>query len=733
MQATSNNSGSHTFSILAVLLILTAGLAYVAVILPFSSALDGSPIKVGNVAGQDIVAPSVLSFESKLQTEARREMAYLDVSPIYSTPDTSVARQQAERLRSALSWITAVRSDQFANEQQKLTDLKVMEFIHLNDETALSILGLNSSRWQAVQAEAVLVLEQVMRKNIRDDQLVDTRRTVPTLISLSLPKDQAEIVSELVVSFVAPNSFLNNEQTEAARIAARDAVEPVMHSYKAGETIIQRGQVIDPSVLEALDAYGLTNPGVVWQDMAGAAALVLIIMAFLVLYLSRMVSNRELNLSFRSLVLTCVLFLVFLFGARLIIPNHTVLPYLYPLAAYSLLISTLFGVRQALITSLPLVVLSTYGLPFSLEFTLYFLLSSMFGVLSLYHGKRISAFFWTGIVIAASGFIVIVAYRLPRPDTDWLGIATLAGASLANGIASVSVALILQHFLAQILGKVTALQLYELSRPDHPLLKQLLQLAPGTYQHSLQVANLVDHAAERIGADALLARVGALYHDIGKIENPAYFIENQILGSKNPHDNLEPEVSSAVIISHVYDGLSLAKRYRLPVRLRDFITQHHGASITRYQYNKAVNAAGGDESLVNTEQYTYPGPHPQSRETALLMLADTTEARMRAEQPKDEDELRYLIKNVIDHRISSGALQDCDITLSDLKKVEISFVETLRGYYHPRLQYPVQEPKEIPTQVPRKDKENQADIENGPFREAEKPALPAPQDLQTST
>lgn len=731
MQSFLKNSTIQTIILVAILVLFTTGIAYLAVILPFSSILNGSPLKIGNVAGQDIVAPSAFTFESKIETETRRENAYNEVAPIYSSPDTRIARAQSERLRSALSWITAVRADEYASEQQKLADLDSMEHIKLEKETALSILALNNSRWQAVQSEAVIVLEQVMRRTIRNEQLADTRRSVPTLISLSFPEDQAEIVAELVSGFVVPNSVLLVEQTEAARIAARDAVEPVYRSYMAGETIVQRGQVIDAVAFEALEAYGLTEPGVIWQDMAGAAALVLIVIVFLVFYHYRAITTREFQFSLRGLTLTCSLFLAFLIGARLIIPNHTVIPYLYPMAAYSLVISTLFGIRQALITTLPLVVLSTYELPFSLEFTLYYLISSMFGVLSLYHGKRISSFFWTGLVIAASGLLVILAHRLPRPETDWLGIATLAGASLVNGIASVSAALILQHFLAQILGKVTALQLYELSRPDHPLLKLLLQKAPGTYQHSLQVANLVEQAAERIGADTLLVRVGALYHDIGKIENPSYFIENQMLGSKNPHDELEPEISAAIIIGHVYDGLSLAKRYRLPARIRDFISEHHGASVTRYQYNKALNAAGGDESMVNIEEYTYPGLRPQSVETGLLMLADITDARMRAEQPHNEEELRELIRSNIEHHLAAGSLQDCDLTLNDLKKVENSFVESLRGFYHPRIQYPAQEPKEIPAGEMREEIEAPTDSGANTLPDGERPALPAPNDMQT--
>jgi putative nucleotidyltransferase with HDIG domain len=256
----------------------------------------------------------------------------------------------------------------------------------------------------------------------------------------------------------------------------------------------------------------------------------------------------------------------------------------------------------------------------------------------------------------------------------------------------------LQYFLAQMLGMTTALQLIELSRPDQPLLQLLLHTAPGTYQHSLQIANLVEQAAERIGADPLLTRVGALYHDVGKIVNSVFFIENQFPGEVDSHDNLDPAVSAAMIISHIPEGLNLARKYHLPRRIQDFISEHHGTMLTRYQYKRAVEVAGGDESCVDKEKFRYPGPPPQSRETALIMLADGCEARVRAEHPRDEAELRALIKSTIEHRVAIGALNDTNLTLHDLDVIEDSFTTTLRGIYHPRIQYPTIEALPVTTE-----------------------------------
>jgi putative nucleotidyltransferase with HDIG domain len=390
----------------------------------------------------------------------------------------------------------------------------------------------------------------------------------------------------------------------------------------------------------------------------------------------------------RSLLLIAIIFIIFLVGARLFIPDRTVMPYLYPLPAFGLLFATLFGLEGGLIFSLVLSVLASYGLPNTLDLMPYYLLSSLTGVLVLGSARRFWVFFRAGMGVALAGIAMLLAFRLPFTQMDWVGIATLVGAAFFNGLASASLTLLLQYFLAQVLGLTTPLQLLEISRPDFPLLKFFLRNAPGTYQHSLQVANLAEQAAERIGADALLTRVGALFHDVGKSMNPAYFIENQTHGDINTHDDLDPADSSDAITQHVLDGVKLARKHRLPRRIDDFILEHHGTMLTRYQYTKAVEAAGGDESKVDPEEFRYPGPRPRSRETAILMLADGTEARFRAGNPGNEEELRAIVRSTIEHVQLSGQLDDTQLTLSDLNKIADSFVTTLRGSFHPRIEYP---------------------------------------------
>jgi len=682
---------------LGLLIGVTFAMAVMALLAPLVAPLSRPSLQVGLVAPQDIQAPRAITYQSNLLTDEQRESVARALPPVYTSPDTAIARKQLERLRAALAFITSVRADTYSAPEQKISDLLALEDIQMNQELAQKILVLPEQRWQAIQQEAIVVLEQIMRTAIRDDRLTEARRSLPAMVSLSLTEEQAAIVAKLVESFVVPNSFYSPELTEAARQEARLSVSPVTRSFKTGETIVQRGSVITAKDLEALQALGLVQPQSGWKEVVSAVTLVLLVITFVIVYLRR---NGEFLGDMRSLTMMVILFLVCLVSARLVIPGHTLLPYIFPVATFGMLVAVLIGVDTAIITSLALAILVAYGLPFSLEIALYYAFGSFFGILTLGRARRVMSYFLAGAVVALGGAITTLVYRLLEPTADLIGMLSIGGAALLNGFASAGLTILLQFFLAQFLGLTTALQLMEISRPDHPLLQYLLRNAPGTYQHSLQVSNLAEQAAERIAADTLLTRVGALYHDVGKTKTPVYYIENQVLGNKNPHEDLTPEASAQMIIRHVLDGAELAQKYRLPQRIQDFILEHHGTMIARYQYANALKAVGGDESKIDIEKFRYPGPKPRSRETAILMLADGCEARVRADRPKDETGLRKVIKEVIDNRMAQGQLDNTDLTLKDLSELADSFAATLRGIYHPRIEYPALEAAKPPLSDP---------------------------------
>jgi putative nucleotidyltransferase with HDIG domain len=689
---------------LGLIFLLFCGFILLALLLPILQDISESPLTIGDVAPYDIHAPIALTYQSQILTARQQDAAAAAVPLIYSPADTNIARQQLEELRNTLAYINSVRADSYATQEQKISDLAALEYAQLNRDTIIAILSLSSSRWVGVSQEAASVLDQVMRGPIREDQLSSVDQRIPTLISLSFPEDQSVIITSLVQAFVVPNSLYDGQLTETARQQARNNVTPVTSSFMTNEIIIQAGNVITATDFEALQQYGLAQPKNHWQDIISSMGLTILTAAIFIFYFRRNPQLFSGNPGIRKLTLLVTLFLLFLFIARISIPGHAVIPYVYPVMGFALTISALFSPELALISVVPLAYLIPYNLPDAQALTIYYLLGSLFGVFVLRRAQRLTSFFWSGAAIAVSGSFVAIAYRIIQPTADWVGVATLALAATINGIASASIGLIFHYYLSPLLGKIAPLQLIELSRPDHPLQLLLLRNAPGTYQHSLQLANLVEQAAETIGADATLARVGALYHDIGKLINPFFFIENQPPGDINPHNDLDPETSASTIIRHVSDGLELAHKYHLPQQLLDFISQHHGTTITRYQYTRALELAGMNKDAVDMEKFRYPGPRPTSREIALLMLADTCEARMRAERPKDEDMLHELIKSVVKDKLELGELDDTQLTLRNLDEIIDSFTSTLRGVYHPRLQYPKSESevrtRPVPYRIP---------------------------------
>lgn len=678
---------SPSIRILQISLIIAVSLvSFVALTMPIALRPTTQALNVGDVLQISMQAPRDIEYVSDIRTEEARTAAESAVPLVYTPPDPAIARQQIERLRTAIQYISSVRANVEMTTDEKKADLVTLSDVRLTLETIDYVVGMSDSRWEAVQSESLRVLEQIMRRAIYEDKVEATQASVSSSVSLTLNEQQSAFVTELVTAFVVANSFYSEELTTAARQAARDAVKPIVRTYKEGETIAPAGEIITPADMEAFQQLGMISIGQRWEDMLGAAAIILLSAVLVPLYFYRRNRSAVVN-DARSILLIAIIFIVFLVGARLF-TNRTLAPYGYPLQAAGLLITTLFGLETGLVIVIPLCLIASYGLSNSLDLMPFYLLSSIIGLLVLGPVRRFWGFIRAGVAISLSGLVALLAYRLPFFAPDLLGIAQFIAVVLFAGFAAASITLLLQYPLAQILGITTVFQLLDISRPDYPLLQFFLRNAPGTYQHSLQVANLAEQAAEKIGADPLLTRVGAQFHDIGKALNPTFFIENQVPGNVNTHHDIAPEESAATIIRHVIDGVQLAKKYRLPGRLLDFILEHHGTLITRYQYSQALEASNGDVAKVDIEKFRYPGPRPNSRETALLMLADATEARARAERPVDDDGLRALVRNVIGTVQKYNQLDDTLLTLRDLNLITESFVTTLRGTYHPRIQYP---------------------------------------------
>jgi hypothetical protein len=636
----------------------------------------------GDVSDSDIRAPNEITYVSQILTEDARDSAEAAVRDIYDPPDARVARQQVTKARQILDYIDSVRQDSHASPEQQRQWIAAITDLSLPTAVIDQILSLSEEDWREVQTETISVVDQAMREEIRESQLEQARRRVSALVGLELSEVQAGIVSELARDLIQPNSFYNAEKTDEAKRLARESVQPVSRTIAEGEIILREGDIVTPLDVEALSALGLRQAEIEWQEVAGTVIFVLLIAIVLGLYILRF--RQEYWVRWPRMLLLLLLLVLFILAAKLMVPDQATLSYLLPTAALSMLLTVLLGPQLAITVTVLFSIIVGFMAGGSLEPAVYALAGGLIASLSLCRVESLSAFLWAGVYVALTNLAVILAFHLPNQYYDAVQLLTLAGFSLVNGGLSASLTLAGFYLLGTLFDITTSLQLMELARPTHPLLRQLLLKAPGTYHHSILVSNMAEEAAGRVGADALLARVGAYYHDIGKTIQPYFFVDNQVEGV-NVHERLDPRTSAQIVISHVKDGLDLAKKYRLPSKVRDFIPQHHGTSLATYFYQQARESEGDE---VNEEDFRYPGPKPQTKETAIVMLADNCEAAVRAERPASLEEIEELVRKVIGNKVLTGQLDECDLTLRDLDEIRNAFVSILQGVFHPRIKYP---------------------------------------------
>ena len=670
----------------ALILVISCLLAFGCLVLPDILSDQSEAVRIGQVAPQEITAPFSITFESKVFTDQARKEAAAGVEPIYLPADPSIAKAQLEILNKAIYFFSSVRNDKFSTEQQKINDMRSAIELPLKDEAYEAILNLTDEDWQAISTEANRVLELVLRDSIRNDQIGRTRSNLPAVIDFGFKSDQTQLITMIVSPLIVPTSLFSETQTQQAREAARNSVEPITRQIMAGEVLVRRGQVIGLADLESLNVFGLGEPENRTELLITSGILVAVCGLICATYYHRRQKFQSL-MEIRTILMLAFFFLTFLALARFLVLDRTVIPWLYPMAAFGLTVAIVLRVETGILMSMLLAILTVFGHPRDIELALFYILPTFAGIFVIGRARRISSFIGAGAIVSLVGIASVLIFRIGDSFTDWLGLVSLIASALLNGLASGTLTILFEYIFSFVLDIPTALQLMDISRPDHPLMQHVLQTMPGSYQHSLQVSNLAEQAAEAIGADRLLVRVGALYHDVGKSENPGFFIENQIRGSVDPHDDISPEVAAATIIKHITDGVALAKRHRLPSKVIDFIREHHGTMITRYQYGKALSLAENPDD-VDIEMFRYPGPAPRSKETAILMLADGTEARSRANTARTDEEILDVINAVMNTCKDAGQFDNTDLTLKDLSTIRESFFKTLQRSYHPRIQYP---------------------------------------------
>ena len=657
-------------------------------------------VREGDVASRTFRAPRDISFQSDVLTEKRREEAAAAV-PDSVVFDPSVRTEQLAKLDAVLGQVAGVRNSLALTPQAKSAALGRIANLNLSQRASSLVLSFTDEQWAAGGDEARRVLSQVLGESLGEEATDSARDRVRELISQELGSDQALVVEELARPLVVANLRVDQARTDEAREAARAAIVPVQVSFAKNQVIVQSGDVVDATELEALREAGLLSPGLRWDTGAAASIIALMAGALLGTYLylfqpPSVHSNRHLLMVILVVVVPVLVAKLYL---PLIFPDDSrhFLAYMLPLAAAPILLAALLEAQLAVAVVALLTALLTFTAVYlpdlssvaatgpldSLRMTLVTGFGGLAGVFAVYRAERLNRHLVAGVAVTVMVMAVLMGVWLLDAERRTLDIPWMVAAAGVNGFLSAFIALGAFLGLAFLFGITTRVQLMELAQINQPLLRRLQNEAPGTFHHSIIVGNLAERAADAIGADSLLVRVGCYYHDVGKLLQPGFYVENQ-MGGENPHERLEPKVSAQIVSEHVRGGLELARKYRLPQRVAAFIPEHHGTRLVTYFYRKASQERGE----VDATDFTYPGPKPQTRETGLGMLADSVEATVRGSPDHSPERIDALVEEVITERAMEGQLDDCDLTLRDLKTIAESFKATLRGVYHPRLEYP---------------------------------------------
>ena len=673
--------------------LLITGLTAVLSMNDLPSAVD---LQVGDLAPADVPAPRTILFTSEFETAEARQAARDAVPPQYDyraeTAATLTSRQLGV-LAAALAPVDAAFDPAVTPEERAA--VLAEQPPDLSPDARATLQALAPERWALVGAEAARVLGLVQRAELRDADLEAVRRNLGERFSAALTDAERELATEIVAPLLVPNATYSEALHEAARDAAEAAVEPISYTIRQGELIVQAGLQVTPLEVEKLEAFSLTEATLDVARVAGWFLLATLVVVLLLAWTWRY--RQELWHRAQALTLLGLVLLVTALAYQLT-AGRSILPFFVPGAGASILVAILLGSGPATIATALIAILAGAVNGLSLELTAYVFVGGMTGIIAIRRGDRVGIFLQAGLAIVVANIVTVTIFSL-LGTRNLEGILQLWGASVASGVGSAVAAVGTFQVVGNLFGILTVFQLLELANPSQALLRRLLLETPGTYHHSLMVGNLAERAAEAAGADPLMARVAAYYHDVGKLANPGAFIENQA-GGTNVHDELPPEVSAQILRAHTADGIDIAYRAKLPKPLIAFIPQHHGTAKIGYFLAKAREQAaapfGGLETAagraaadaVDERRFRHSGPKPQTREAAILMLADSVEASVRSLSSHEESTIRAMVTRIVDERLDDGQFDECDLTLRDVERIREAFVAQLLGMYHQRIAYP---------------------------------------------
>lgn len=687
------------------ILVMVAFCALLSVGMILLTAPERYNLSVGDIAPKTITATKDVVDE--ISTEQKRERAAENVLPTYME-DESAVFQVLSDLDGIFEEFETIRAYGEGLRTGDIPSASAEEFVYSGSfpqadleyaQSLSSILSL--STYQATllmrQSEKELndlhintreTVRKQMESTIREGQLETSISAIQRQLMPTASSDVVLIIAiPAVRACLVPNMVVDQDATEINREAARNEVEPTY--FKSGQNIVVAGEGVTEAQLAVLESLGLLE-GNRFDSMMMAGVTLLSILSTLALLFHILQFDRELMASLRQVLLLATIFAITIL---LSIATANINAYFVPVSMVVLLATTLLSPSLALTAnSLALILISMMINSAETTFVQQVLYIMVSGVLcapvGIYIASRLrqqrTSVLFAGLAMAVCNLLSMTSIGL-LTNHEFKTIVENALWAAASNVLAAFLCMGAQPILEIMFNLVTPFKLVELSNPNQPLLRRLLTETPGTYHHSIMVANLAEAAAEAIGADPLLTRVGSYYHDIGKLNRPLFFKENQL--GDNPHDRTDPRVSAQIICAHVSDGILLARQNRLPEAVTDFIAQHHGTTLVGYFYQKMIEMAENKDE-VHAGDFQYPGPRPQTAEIAIVMLADTTEAAIRAGGDQPADVIEKRIRTLVKDKIDNWQLNESPLRFADVEKIIHAFTQVLTGIYHKRIEYP---------------------------------------------
>ena len=668
--------------------VLTGAIAFVLLFALLLTGItpDQYDIHVGQPSSKTVYATK--DVEDSVTTEALRQAAASQVEPSYKSVDASVNAAVITDMQTAFDSIRKLRAE-FSVPADGISDDMLDSFnaqcpVSISRDSLSTLLSTDDEAFSGFVDAAVAEARDTLNSTLPEGQeSAAVTRITRSLLTDEYDANLVSIATEVLKANLRPNMLIDQEITEANRQKAREAVEPEILVKR--EVIVREGEIVTEAQYKMIESLGLLADDKLDVPLLGGMfLLVLIFCGAIFLYL--WLFDQQVLQDNKRLLLLCIIIVLEVAVSLLVRALNS---YLMPVAMGAILISILIDTKTAMFVSAMLsfmvsMLVSADGL-FSMTMFSILLMAFTAGPVAAFVLSRKQLRTGTllaGFSVALVNFIVTLSIGLIS-SSNLKTALTNACWAIGGGVFSAVLAIGLQSLLEWMFNLATNAKLIELSNPNQPLLRRLLMEAPGTYHHSIIVANLAEAGATAVGGNGLLARVGAYYHDVGKLKRPMYFKENQM--GDNPHDRTDPRVSTAILTAHSRDGAQMAMKDRLPAQVVDIIRQHHGDSLVLYFYDKAVKLYGED---IDISAFRYEGPRPRSKEAAVVMLADTIEAATRTLANPSPEKMEALIRKLVREKMDDGQLNDSALTFSDLDKICSTFSTVLTGVFHERIEYP---------------------------------------------